>query len=146
MRLLVHDMLVKVNGIRYVHVCEQARWAHSARNSAIENLCIIIVINYSWRNIQIFFAFLSVILDATLRFPLPSRQLFVTHHSDFLRLLISYLWRNILIFLNYAWRYILTFSSPHHGQVFMKLHSDCPLLLMSYSWLSLCGDNSRTSD
>ena len=44
MRLLVYDMLVNVNGIYYVHVCEQARWARSAGNSAIENLCIIIFI------------------------------------------------------------------------------------------------------
>ena len=43
MRLLVYDMLVNVNGIYYVHVCEQARWARSAVNSAIENLCIIII-------------------------------------------------------------------------------------------------------
>ena len=42
MRLLVYDMLVNVNGIYYAHVCEQARWARSAGNSAIENLCIII--------------------------------------------------------------------------------------------------------
>ena len=44
MRLLVYDMLVNVNGIYYVHVCEQARSARSAGNSAIENLCIIIII------------------------------------------------------------------------------------------------------
>ena len=37
-----YDMLVNV--IYYVHVCEQARWARSAGNSAIENLCIIITI------------------------------------------------------------------------------------------------------
>ena len=42
MRLLVYDMLVNVNDIYYVHVCEQARWVRSAGNSAIENLCIII--------------------------------------------------------------------------------------------------------
>ena len=36
-------MLVNVNVIYYVHVCEQARWARSAGNSAIENLCIIII-------------------------------------------------------------------------------------------------------
>ena len=40
MRLLVYDTYV--NGIYYVHVCEQARWARSAGNSAIENLRIII--------------------------------------------------------------------------------------------------------
>ena len=40
----VYDMLVNVNVIYYVHVCEQARWARSAGNSAIENLCIIIII------------------------------------------------------------------------------------------------------
>ena len=44
MRLFVWDMLVNVNIISYVHVCEQARWARSAENSAIENLCIIIII------------------------------------------------------------------------------------------------------
>ena len=37
-------MVVNVNGIYYAHVCEQARWAHSAGNSAIENLCIIILL------------------------------------------------------------------------------------------------------
>ena len=36
MRLPVYDMLVNVNGIYYVHGCEQARWARSAGNSAIE--------------------------------------------------------------------------------------------------------------
>ena len=41
---IVYDMLVNVNVIYYVHVCEQARWARSAGNSAIENLCIIIII------------------------------------------------------------------------------------------------------
>ena len=41
---IVYDMLVNVNVIYYVHVCEQARWARSARNSAIENLCIIIIV------------------------------------------------------------------------------------------------------
>ena len=35
-------MLINVNGIYYAHVCEQVHWAHSAGNSAIENLCIII--------------------------------------------------------------------------------------------------------
>ena len=35
-------MLVNVNGMYYVHVCEQARLARSAGNSAIENVCIII--------------------------------------------------------------------------------------------------------
>ena len=30
--------------IYYVHVCEQARWARSAGNSAIENVCVIIII------------------------------------------------------------------------------------------------------
>jgi len=44
MRLFVYDMLVNVNVIYYVHVCEQARWARSAGNSAIENLCFIIII------------------------------------------------------------------------------------------------------
>ena len=39
----VCDMLVNVNVIYYVHVCQQARWARSAGNSAIENLCIIII-------------------------------------------------------------------------------------------------------
>ena len=44
MRLFVYDMLVNVNVIYYVHVCQQVRWARSAGNSAIENLCIIIII------------------------------------------------------------------------------------------------------
>ena len=44
MRLFVYDMLVNVNVIYYVHVCEQARWARSAGTSAIENVCIIITI------------------------------------------------------------------------------------------------------
>ena len=44
MRLFVYDMLVDVNGIYYVQVCEQARWARSVGNSAIENSCIIIFI------------------------------------------------------------------------------------------------------
>ena len=39
----VYDMLVNVNVIYYVHVCEQAHWARSAGNSAIENVCIIII-------------------------------------------------------------------------------------------------------
>ena len=43
-QLLVYDMLVNVDGIYFIHVCEQARWARSAGNNAIENLCIIIVI------------------------------------------------------------------------------------------------------
>ena len=43
MRLFVYDMLVNVNVIYYVHVCQQARWARSAGNSAIENLCKIII-------------------------------------------------------------------------------------------------------
>ena len=42
MRLFVYDMLVNVNGIYYADVCEQARWARSAGNSDIEDLCIII--------------------------------------------------------------------------------------------------------
>ena len=36
-------MLVNVNVIYYGHVCEQARWARSAGNSATENVCIIII-------------------------------------------------------------------------------------------------------
>ena len=42
MRLFIYDMLVNV--MYYVHVCEQARWARSVGNSAIENLCSIIII------------------------------------------------------------------------------------------------------
>ena len=37
-------MLVNVNGIHYVHVCEQVHQANSAMNSATENLCVIIII------------------------------------------------------------------------------------------------------
>ena len=44
MRLLVYDMLVNVDGIYYVHVFEQARWARSAGNSVMKNWCIIIII------------------------------------------------------------------------------------------------------
>ena len=40
-------MSVTVNGIYYVHACEQACWARSAVNSAIENVCIIIIIIWS---------------------------------------------------------------------------------------------------
>ena len=47
MRLFVYDMLVNVNVIYYVHVCEQARWARSAGNSAIENVCIIYFIMWT---------------------------------------------------------------------------------------------------
>ena len=36
-------MLVNVNGVYYVHAREQARWARSAGNSAIEYFCIIII-------------------------------------------------------------------------------------------------------
>ena len=36
----VYDMLVNVNGIYCVHVCEQAHWARSAGNRAIENIII----------------------------------------------------------------------------------------------------------
>ena len=58
MRLLVYDMLVNVNGIYYVQVCEQARWARSTGNSAIENLCIIVLLLFvatvkaSWGKFQ----------------------------------------------------------------------------------------------
>ena len=45
MSSLVYSMLVNVNGMYYVHVCEKARWARSAGNSAIENVCIIIIFN-----------------------------------------------------------------------------------------------------
>ncbi len=34
-------MVVNVNGIYYVHVCEQERWARSAGNSSTENVCTI---------------------------------------------------------------------------------------------------------
>ena len=40
-------MSVNENGIDYVHVCEQARWARSAENSVIEKLCIIIIITFT---------------------------------------------------------------------------------------------------
>ena len=40
----MYDMLVNVNGIYYVHVCEQAGLVRSAGNSAIENSCIVIII------------------------------------------------------------------------------------------------------
>ena len=44
MRLFVYDMLVNVNVMYYVHVCERTRWARSAGNGAILLLCIIIII------------------------------------------------------------------------------------------------------
>ena len=44
----VCDMLVTVNVIYYAHVCEQARWVRSAGSSAIENVCIIYLL-WSWR-------------------------------------------------------------------------------------------------
>ena len=47
MWLRVCDTSVNVNGIYYVHVCERARWARSAGNSAIEKLCCIIIWRYS---------------------------------------------------------------------------------------------------
>ena len=37
-------MLVNVNGIYYGHVCEQARRARSMGNSAIENVCILLLL------------------------------------------------------------------------------------------------------
>ena len=40
--LVLYGMLVNVNSIYYIHVCEQARWPRSAGNRAIENLYIII--------------------------------------------------------------------------------------------------------
>ena len=43
MWLRVYGMSVNINGIYYVHVGEQARWDRSAGNSAIENVCIIII-------------------------------------------------------------------------------------------------------
>ena len=48
MWLLVHGMLVNVNGKYYVHVYEKAHWTLSLGNSAIENVCIIIIIYICW--------------------------------------------------------------------------------------------------
>ena len=50
MRLLVYDMLVNVNVIYYVHLCEQARWARSAGNRAIylKKCIIIIIVGIAW--------------------------------------------------------------------------------------------------
>ena len=45
-------MLVNVNVIYYVHVCEQARSARSAGNNAIENLCIVIFYYYGSEEIS----------------------------------------------------------------------------------------------
>ena len=42
---IVYDMLVNVKAIYYVHVCEQARWARSAGNSAIENYVLLLLRN-----------------------------------------------------------------------------------------------------
>ena len=44
MRLFVYDMLVNVNAIYYVHVCEQARWARSVGNSAIEIYVLLLLL------------------------------------------------------------------------------------------------------
>ena len=44
MWLLVYGMIENLNGIYYVQVCEKARWARSAGNSATENVCIIIIV------------------------------------------------------------------------------------------------------
>ena len=53
---IVYDMLVNVNGIYYVHVCEQVRWTRSAGNSAVENLCIVIIIfNFTHLAFWVFF-------------------------------------------------------------------------------------------
>ena len=42
-----HSMSVNVNGIYYVHacVCEQACWVCSVGTSAIENLCVVIIMS-----------------------------------------------------------------------------------------------------
>ena len=105
---------------------------HFRRKSALLRF----LFNYSWRDVQIFFAFSSIIRDATFRF-------------SSLGLLINYSWRNIQIF--FAFSSIIrdatfrfpspshqlfvtqqsvfsqlfvtlhsNFSSPHHGQVFMN--------------------------
>ena len=42
--MFVYDMLVNVNVIYYVHVCEQAHWALSAGNSAIE-IYVLLLLN-----------------------------------------------------------------------------------------------------
>ena len=42
MWLRVCDTSVNVNGIYYVHVCEQAHWARTAGNSAIENVLLLL--------------------------------------------------------------------------------------------------------
>ena len=47
MRLLVCDMLININGMYYVHVCEQARWVHSAGNSATIYVLLLLARAYS---------------------------------------------------------------------------------------------------
>ena len=44
--LLVYGMLVNLNGIYYVHVCDQARWDRPPGNSGTDNLCIFY---YDWK-------------------------------------------------------------------------------------------------
>jgi len=48
--MYVYAMLVNVSVIYYVRVREQACGARSVGNSAIENLCIIIIINIKITN------------------------------------------------------------------------------------------------
>ena len=76
MRLFVYDMLVNVNVIYYVHVCEQARWACSAGNSAIENLCIIIIIY--WPKSYILVLFIIIVKVGVV----PTKTDWKRHESD----------------------------------------------------------------
>ena len=41
--MCVYGMSLNINGIYYAHVCEQARWARSAGNSAIVNLYLLLL-------------------------------------------------------------------------------------------------------
>ena len=41
--MCVYGMSLNINGIYYAHVCEQARWARSAGNSAIVNLFLLLL-------------------------------------------------------------------------------------------------------
>ena len=88
---IVYDMFVNV--IYYVHVCEQAHWARSVGNSAIENLCIIIItllyLYVDFLYIYIFFwslcvlkEFLSLTLKLVLVFQIYTCAIFSSEDEE----------------------------------------------------------------
>ena len=64
-----------------------------------------LLINYSWHNVKIVFAFSTIIRDTTFIFSSPSHQLFVTQHWFF----------SVIHDAIHS-----DFSSRHHGQVLMN--------------------------